>query len=191
MADPNTECAECGGEFYASPGRKKKGHGKFCSSKCYALNRQRISPTARFWKHVDKRSDDDCWLWQLKPGSHGYGQLSIYPDERRTQTAHTFSYELHNGAIPKGLVVRHRCDIRLCVNPNHLLLGTQADNNRDWFERNHGNRGTANGQSKLTVSDIRRIRADKRDGAAIAAEYGLNRDYVYKIRQGRAWAHVT
>ena len=76
----------------------------------------------------DKRA---CWEWQA--GKHkGYGRIGI---NGKNVLAHRLSYLMFNGYLHKTSVVRHKCDNTGCVNPNHLLLGTQADNNRDTSER--------------------------------------------------------
>jgi hypothetical protein len=83
----------------------------------------------RFWMRIDKSAAGGCWVWTAARGDHGYGTLQ--GDNGRTVGAHRFSYELHNGAIPAGLVVMHSCDNPPCVNPAHLSVGTHADNARD------------------------------------------------------------
>ncbi len=73
-----------------------------------------------------------CWLWTAGKTGPGYGQLLL---GSKPMLAHRYSYELYVGSIPKGMVVRHKCDTRSCVNPDHLELGTVADNNRDMIDR--------------------------------------------------------
>jgi hypothetical protein len=83
----------------------------------------------RFDKYTERRGD--CLVWTgLRRGE--YGRVSIDGEQR---DAHRVAFEIHNGPIPKGLEVRHRCDNPPCVEPTHLLLGTQADNMQDMKER--------------------------------------------------------
>lgn len=84
-----------------------------------------------FESHIELIPFHACWEW-VGPKKDGYGEQRNNPRERR---AHRYSYETRNGPIPKGLIVRHKCDNRGCVNPEHLELGTHADNVRDSVER--------------------------------------------------------
>ena len=95
------------------------------------------TPTERFWAKVDKYGPvhpvlgTACWLW-LGATSVGYGTFTIHTQPTRlVGSTHRFSWEIANGLIPNGLFVLHRCDVRHCVNPNHLFLGTAGDNARD------------------------------------------------------------
>lgn len=93
----------------------------------------------RFWMRVDK--SDECWIWTAGRGDHGYGGLKN--DEGRSVSAHRFSYELHHGPIPEGMVVCHRCDNPPCVRPDHLFLGSPADNVQDMFQKGRAVSGWA------------------------------------------------
>lgn len=93
----------------------------------------------RFWMKVDKAGE--CWTWTAGRGDHGYG--SFTNDDGGAVSAHRFSYELHYGPIPDGMVVCHRCDNPPCVRPEHLSIGTQADNVQDMFEKGRAVSGWA------------------------------------------------
>ncbi len=86
------------------------------------------SAEERFWSNVEKT--DGCWEWHgtTTAGRKKYGVLR---NNYKQVKAHRFSWELVNGPIPEGLVIRHMCDNKLCVNPDHLKVGTVCDNNGD------------------------------------------------------------
>ena len=90
----------------------------------------------RFWAKVDKSGD--CWLWTGAIfAGNGYGQFS--PAHHVNVAAHRFSWELHNGPIPDGLLVCHHCDTPLCVRLDHLFLGTASDNMQDMIRKGRQN----------------------------------------------------
>ena len=104
--------------------------------------------------------------------------------------AHRLFYTAHKGEIPTGLLVCHRCDTPACVNPDHLFLGTIAENNHDRTLKGRC-RGTWNGRAVLTPDDVRAIRASSEGTKAIAGRYGVARTTVYDIRHGRTWSEVA
>lgn len=87
----------------------------------------------RFLAKVEKTNT--CWLWQASTTGAGYGQIWMNEDGWKRIDAHRYSYILHKGTIPEGLVVMHTCDNKLCVNPDHLILGTQKENLRDMYAK--------------------------------------------------------
>ena len=90
----------------------------------------------RFWVKVDKRSDDECWEWIGCRSNKGYGW--IVDDDSQQMVASRFSWRLHNGPIPDGMLICHTCDNPPCVNPQHLFLGTKTDNMRDMVAKGRG-----------------------------------------------------
>ena len=85
----------------------------------------------RFWKNVKRGESGECWCWTGCKCGTIKKQYGVIRDNYKQKKVHRVSYELHKGEIPEGMVVRHMCDNKLCVNPNHLELGTVGDNNRD------------------------------------------------------------
>jgi hypothetical protein len=148
-----------------------------------------ILDIARFYSKVDVGKRDDCWLINgTVPTADGYGTFSINGKSIR---AHRFSYEVFHGPIPPTLVVRHRCDTPLCVNPYHLQTGTTTDNVMDRVLRNRSAKGEGNGQSKITAAIAKKIFLDERPYSQITKTYGLHKSSISQIKLGKTWSHVT
>jgi hypothetical protein len=147
----------------------------------------------RFWEKVDVLVDESsCWEWTAGKFSNGYGALWL---DGKMQKAHRGAWTLVNGSIPKGeghhgTCVLHRCDNRACVRPDHLFLGSNADNVRDMTKKGRVARGEASGRSKLTSADVYAIRADTRLLREIAADYGISEGNVSLIKRRKRWAHL-
>ncbi len=86
----------------------------------------------RFWPKV-RLDDSDCWIWMGGVDNRGYGQIGV--SSHRTERVHRVSYMLHFKHIPRGASVLHHCDNKLCVNPDHLYLGSQTQNVKDAVKR--------------------------------------------------------
>lgn len=99
-----------------------------------------------------------CWLWSGSLMKNGYGKIALGAPSRAKILAHRASYELYVGPIPAGVFVCHRCDIRSCVNPDHLFLGSPLDNMRDASIKGRLPRGESSNLSKLTINDVNFIR---------------------------------
>ena len=131
-----------------------------------------------------------CWLWNGAAGNHGYGVVSLGRVGLK-ESAHRFFYQLHKGPIAPGLCVCHKCDTPGCVNPDHLFLGTNADNMADRRAKGRYN-GTWNSRAMLTDAQIREIRATPSNvsNKELAARYGVRRRTIWDIRSSRTWPHL-
>jgi len=150
-------------------------------------------PADRFWAMVDRRGPDDCWPFQGSPGPDGHIRL-VLPEGR--VFVHRFSWELHRGPIPEGMLVCHKCDNPPCVNPAHLFLGTHADNmaDRNQKGRQARQRGEACGTAKLTedkVREIRRLASEGSSPAALAVAFGVSERHIKNIVCRNRWAHLS
>ena len=160
----------------------------------------------RFWSKVEKSAG--CWLWTASKRNKGYGAFCYEAHGRKIQgRAHRFSWELHNGDIPDGLFVLHKCDIPACVNPDHLFLGTNDDNIRDMIQKGrHISGGTHCGMNgawpaaekhhaaKLTAEKVREMRGLYNAGGTsysqLARQFGTNISNAFKIVKGTGWKTV-
>lgn len=133
----------------------------------------------RLFSKVEKASNG-CWNWTGATQSSGYGAIQMWPLVKR---AHRVMYEHLIGPIPKGKLLRHTCDNKICVNPDHLLIGTKADNGRDSVER-----GQFRPNNKLTPEQVVRIRSDNRACVSIAPDYGVTTGTISRIKAGKRWA---
>lgn len=143
----------------------------------------------RFWAKVQVGEEDECWNWKGGQQSKGYGSFGV--GGGKTALAHRVAYEFERGPIPDGLLVRHRCDNRLCCNPAHLELGTIADNNRDAVERGRTAKGEQNGNAKLTAEQVREIRrlrsVEKKKIEELARLYRMHPQSIARIVKRLYW----
>jgi hypothetical protein len=133
----------------------------------------------------------ECWEWHGIVNSNGYARFSF---KDKHVLAHRFSFELFVSAIPAGFVVCHSCDNRLCVNPHHLWLGTQADNLADAVAKGRmfrpDTRAEKNGNKKLTWKKVRAIREMAASGAKnhlIAKSFGVSNGTIGNVVNFETW----
>lgn len=170
----------------------------------------KFTPTAiLFWSKVDRSGgDNSCWNWTGAVQKKGYGWFSAM--RLGEWLAHRNAWVLTHGPIQNNLQVLHRCDNRRCVNPAHLFLGTNADNVADrtakgrwggpeWTPTQRAalslkHRGEGNGRTKLTEAQVIAVLAAPRgfgSGDALAKRFNVTPEQISKIRNGRAWSHIT
>ena len=162
--------------------------------------RPQASLHARLWAKIDKRGPDECWEWQAKERVSGYGKLNRGGRGLGDVLAHRAVWEEIHGPIPQdgtwhGRVILHTCDNRLCCNPAHLRIGTQADNVRDMDNKGRrrwaGPHGATHHKAKLTDDDVRAIRRASGSYPEIAKQYGVSSKMIGFIKRGKSWRHVT
>lgn len=149
-----------------------------------------LSEQERFFRRVGKL-DSGCWVW-LGSLNNGYGQFRR--DDGSIILSHRLSHLMHSGSSIDGLVVMHKCDNPKCVNPDHLALGTQAENVQDMREKGRekkrGAPGMQHGMSKLTDALVVEIRGSQESGPSIAKRLGISTTTVYDVRNRRIWKHI-
>lgn len=206
-------CAQCGleklaSEFAGSQTNRDglRGDCSVCMNlrrKAARLAKRNASAATkfanRFWSKVNRSSSDGCWPWIGSTSAYGYGEFqtgSRRSKTRKVYRAHRVAWELIHGNIPLGLHVLHRCDNPPCVRPDHLFLGTAADNVADRIAKGRTNQptGEAIGMAKLTVREVVQIRLQRLHGKsviALAKEYGVSRSSIYSIVNYKMWKEVA
>lgn len=138
---------------------------------------------------------DECVIWPAMKDGEGYGRWFVSNVAKR---AHRVMYCLHNGVeldSIAGLVVRHKCDNHPCVNPRHLLIGTQKDNIRDMYDRGRqqDNKGSKHSQAKLDDEKVMAIRKAYQSGStqrSLSDAYGVSQRAIWSVVTGRTWSHL-
>ena len=132
-------------------------------------------------ERVTKDPKTECLLWQGATVTNGYGAITMNNEQYMT---HRLAWSFAKGPIPSDLYVLHKCDVRRCINIDHLYLGTQLDNMRDMVRRTLPKKWAHS--SKLSRDAVLAIRSDKRKHKLIAADYAISASYVSLIKTGRA-----
>jgi hypothetical protein len=187
-------CETCKKVFLAIPARVRKGFSRFCSKTCQ--HKSLVTTTEfKFWKGIGRKTESGCILWKGRTTKR-YGTIE------GGLRAHRVSYELFIGPIPDGMCVLHRCDNPPCINPNHLFVGTHADNINDKVSKGRQSRGEKQWEAKLTEDQVREIRLlyasspgvkKKRNGVVIrlSEQFGVHCHTIISIAKYRLWKHVV
>lgn len=150
----------------------------------------------RFWSKVHPEALSGCWLWHATLDRNGYGLFHV---AGRMRGSHRVAYELANGPIPDGngyhgVCVCHSCDVRACVNPAHLFLGTNAENLADMRAKGRSRTAPVRGERhhRATLSDAqvaeirsRHLGPGRESQRKLAAEYGVSHSAIGKIALGQ------
>ena len=163
----------------------------------FACTVSRMARPKNDWKNAERmlmarseRRANGCWEWIAGRTYAGYGAVYL-PGENR---AHRAAYKLWKGNVPPGMQVRHTCDNRTCINPDHLLLGTAADNAQDAMQRGRLQHGSIHWAAKVNEHMVKMIRkhaaAGTYNGAEMAKIFGLSHTVVCRIIKRKIWTHV-
>lgn len=179
-------CLRCGRKFFPFRQSIKQGPQRFCSRSC-----KKKPLEERFWKHALK--SDGCWIWKGPKDQDLYGIIGGYPHQGKNIRATHASWLIHRGPIPEGKRLCHTCDHPPCVNPEHLFLGTDAENQADAARKGRKLRGERNNMAKLVTWQVLEIRAKASEGssyAAISRIYGVTPEAISLIVKRRNWKHI-
>jgi len=146
----------------------------------------------KFKTLIEQRGPDECWRWRGTINSNGYGFYKLWGKYR---LAHRLSVIFLKGEDPTGKVVRHTCDNPLCVNPEHLLIGTTQDNVNDRVTRNRSATGERNFNTKLTLEQVLIIKKSdfsiNGTGRDLAKQFGVTQTTISRIKLGKAYKYVS
>ena len=161
-----------------------------------ARNVQHRDNRSRLMARIRKDPDSGCWIWKGGKRKSGYGVMVWNPrssDDPRNMVTHRASYILHNGDIPKGMLVRHLCHVKLCVNPEHLAVGSPKANSKDEADAGKLRVGEAHHRTSITEDQVREMRELRIAGWPIrrlATKFGVSQGAVCAATVGRTWRHV-
>lgn len=147
----------------------------------------------RFWSKVRKSEETDgCWLWTASLHTEGYGHFGL---RGRIVRAHRVSWEIANGVtVPDGMKLCHTCDNPPCVRPDHLFIGTDAENAKDKVRKGRSPRGEEAPKVRLTNDSVQRIVELRRQGVPrkdVARLSDIDPSVITRIMSGQIWSHIT
>lgn len=156
----------------------------------WGIPKPRATLRERFYKKAIVR--DGCWGWDGCKDGSGYGRIGLVTEKgKRSIQASRASWMIHNGPIPQGIHVLHRCDNPECANPDHLFLGTNLDNIADMVAKGRAPGvslpGARNPNAKITAAQAAAIRSSAERTKLLMARYGISRSMVKNIRSGKNW----
>jgi hypothetical protein len=195
-------CEQCGRGFQAKFQYQAKQYERYCGQACFKDTLRFTDERALevMWSRVNRNGPNGCWLYKGKANIRGYPTM-VWRKERKL-LVHRFIYQLAHGNLPKGrsVLCLHRCDNPGCVNPGHIFLGDDADNQADMVAKRRHTFGERNSHAKLTEKLVLRMRAEYTyDGRnrrtsnimALAKRYGVSHVTALAAVRGRTWRHLN
>lgn len=198
-------CESCGKKFEWY--RAKKKTPRFCSGECRGKavyqwrSRRGFSWKEKSDEEIEKmmkicfldriEKTESCWIWTGSKTNRGYGIFTI---TGKVMSAHRLAWKIHKGEIPNGLIIRHLCNNPICVNPDHLALGTFQDNSDDRVKAGNTQKGSKNNLAKLNESqviEIKKLLKQGISGAEVGRRFGVTRSGINSIKNNITWKHVN
>ena len=150
---------------------------------------KRRDPAERLMANVEMIPFAGCWLWTGAIKKDGYGAFQVgWREQERT---HRVAWQVFRGPIPSEQLVLHRCDVRSCVNPEHLFLGTNDDNMADMVAKGRSAHGERNPNAKLNAGLVAEFASSAEPATALAAQHNLHPATIRRIRKGQQWRRLT
>jgi hypothetical protein len=185
------KCLKCNEIYVYKLSAKSMSNTKNCR-KCVKGKHINFKTPEEYIKAKTTIDKNGCWLWNGYVKKDGYAYSKYRGIQKK---AHAFSYQTFKGVIPKGMFVCHTCDVRHCINPKHLWIGTAKDNSIDCVKKGRDNppQGEKNGTSKLKDKDILNIRKEFKNGMQqkeIAKQHNISKTNVCVICNKKTWKHI-
>lgn len=177
----SSRCKDC---LYVPKKGRRQSSANNDKGSGYITKLKHLTPIERFESRIVKT--ESCWLWKGEV-SKRYGTFRYHGEK---YLAHRFSYEHFIGPIPDGMYVLHTCDVPSCCNPEHLFLGTNADNMADKCSKDRQSRGESHPNAKLDPDKVREIRKLYLDGIGtrrLGDMFGVNSKTIWEIVNGENW----
>ena len=168
---------------------------RFTESEALQIAKE-VAPAVRrrFWAKVERSGREACWLWQAarlggnhRGGQYGQFAVTVAPGRQKHLYAHRVAWALSHGSLPEGMSVLHRCDVSLCVNPNHLFLGTHTDNMQDASRKGRLSvpRLSARKVTDDQIAEIFALRAEGWRQVRIAERFSVTESFISSVLRGR------
>jgi hypothetical protein len=151
------------------------------------MARPRIPLSEKIERNITRIPESGCWIWMSTIEKSGYGRVC---SGKKPFYAHRVSYEQKHGPIPNGMMALHHCDVKCCVNPDHIFVGTQQDNMTDKVRKNRQAKGINHGNAKLTEDQVREIKSSSETSIKLSAKFNYSASMIRAIKNGYIWKHL-